>query len=69
MAFGALVDGEPFNQLGDTIGQARLGYINVKKEFEARKISAIAFGPERVALIRQSFELYATGEYSMKRLE
>lgn len=56
-------------RLGGTIGYAKLGYINIKEEFEGRKVSAVAFDEDRAALVRQGFELYATGEYSMKRLE
>ncbi len=55
-------------KLGGTIGQTKLGYLNVKEEFEGRKVSAVAFDPERANLVRQAFELYATGNYSMQRL-
>jgi hypothetical protein len=56
-------------RLGGTIGPAKIGYINVKEEFDGRMISAVAFDPERAALIRHGFELYATGEYTVKQLE
>ena len=55
-------------KLGGTIGQAKLGYLNVKEEFEGRKVSSIAFDPERADLVRQGFELYASGNYSVQRL-
>jgi len=40
----------------------------VKEEFEGRKVSSIAFDPERAVLVRQGFELYASGNYSVQRL-
>lgn len=55
-------------RLGGTVGPAPLGYRNVKEDFEGRMVSAIALDEERAPLIRKGFELYATGEYSLKRL-
>lgn len=54
---------------GGTIGQAKIGYINIKEEFEGRQVSAVAFDEQRAPLIREGFELYATGDYSIKKLE
>ncbi len=54
---------------GGTIGPAPLGYLNVKEEFEGRLVSAVAIDPERAPLIREGFELYATGDYSLDRLQ
>lgn len=55
-------------RLGGTIGQAKLGYVNIKEEVEGRKVSAVAFDTQRAPLIKQGFELYATGDYSVRRL-
>lgn len=55
-------------KLGGTIGPAPLGYKNVKEEFEGRMVSAVAIDDDRASLIRKGFELYATGDYSLKRL-
>ena len=55
-------------KLGGTIGRAPLGYLNVKEDVEGRMVSAVAFDELRAPLIRQGFELYATGDYSLERL-
>lgn len=54
---------------GGTIGRAKIGYVNIKEEFEGRQVSAVAFDEQRAPLIREAFELYATGDYSVKKLE
>ena len=54
---------------GGTIGPAPLGYLNVKEEFEGRLVSAVAVDLERAPLIREGFDLYATGDYSLDRLQ
>ncbi len=56
-------------KLGGTIGRAPIGYVNVKEDFEGRMVSAVGFDEVRAPLVRQAFELYATGNYSVKRLE
>ncbi len=55
-------------KLGGTIGRAPLGYLNTKEDFEGRMVSAVALDPARADLIRQGFELYATGDYSLEKL-
>ncbi|MEW1737581.1 recombinase family protein [Nocardia beijingensis] len=54
---------------GGTIGLAKIGYLNVRAEFEGRQINTIALDPERAPLILKAWELYATGEYTIERLE
>lgn len=56
-------------KLGGTIGRAPLGYVNVKEDYEGRMVSAVSFDETRAPLVRQAFELYSTGDYSVKRLE
>ncbi len=56
-------------KLGGTIGRAPLGYLNVKEDFEGRMVSAVSLDEVRAPLVQQAFELYATGNYSVKRLE
>lgn len=55
-------------KLGGTISRAPLGYLNVKEDVDGRMVSAVALDPQRADLIRQGFELYATGDYSLERL-
>jgi site-specific DNA recombinase len=54
---------------GGTIGRAPLGYLNVTEEYEGRPVRTIAVDPERSPLIETAFILFATGEYSVRRLE
>lgn len=54
---------------GGTNGRARVGYLNVRIEQDGRQINSIALDPERAPLIKQAFELYATGDYSLQRLQ
>lgn len=53
---------------GGTINKAPLGYKNVREDFEGRLVPSVAVDPERAPLIRQAFELYASGDYSLDRL-
>ncbi|MGW4370130.1 recombinase family protein [Nocardia takedensis] len=54
---------------GGTVGRAPLGYLNVKKQFEGKAISTVILDPQRSALVLRAWELYATGDYSIDRLE
>jgi site-specific DNA recombinase len=49
---------------GGTIGYAPVGYLNVKEEFDGRKVNTVTIDPERSPYIIHMFELYATGRYS-----
>lgn len=53
---------------GGTIGRAPLGYLNVIDRFEGREVRTVALDPERAPLIRQAFELYAEGTYTLDAL-
>lgn len=53
---------------GGTLGRAPLGYMNVRERFEGREIRTVGLDPERAPLIRQAFELYATGEYTLNSI-
>ena len=55
-------------QNGGTTGRAKLGYLNVRKDFDGRLVNTIDIDPERAPLIRWAFEQYATGEYSLTGL-
>jgi len=54
---------------GGTLGKAAVGYLNARDAFEGREIRIIRIDPERAPLVRQAFELYATGKYSFSDLE
>ncbi len=47
---------------------APIGYLNVRSDTGRKAESRLAVDSERGPLIRQAFELYATGEWSLRRL-
>lgn len=53
---------------GGTIGRAPLGYLNVRIDVDGRLVNSIGVDPVRAPLVRQTFELYATGDYSLEAL-
>ena len=53
---------------GGTIGRARLGYQNIRIEYDGRLVNTIGLDDERAPLVRTAWELYATGDYSIERL-
>ena len=53
---------------GGSVGRAKLGYLNVRKDFDGRLVNTIDIDPVRAPLIVWAFEQYATGEYSVSRL-
>lgn len=54
---------------GGTNGYARLGYLNRQAEIEGKRFNSIELDPQRAPLIKLAWELYATGDYSLDRLE
>jgi site-specific DNA recombinase len=56
-------------QNGGTVGKARLGYLNVRKDFGGRLVNTIDVDPERAPLISWAFESYASGEYTLLTLQ
>jgi site-specific DNA recombinase len=54
---------------GGTTGKAPIGYLNVRVEHEGRLINTVQIDPKRAPLVRKAFELYATGDYGLERLE
>lgn len=53
---------------GGTLGQARIGYLNVFDRLDGREIRTVVPDPERADLIRLAFDLYATGDYTLADL-
>lgn len=54
---------------GGTTGRARIGYLNVRKDVDGYQVNSIDIDPKRGPLVRWAFEQYATGEYSVVRLQ
>ena len=53
---------------GGTLGRAPLGYRNVRIDYEGRQINTVEIDSERAPLVRQAWELYATGDYTLEDL-
>lgn len=54
---------------GGTIARAKLGYLNIRVEHDGRLFNSIGLDEQRAPLVRQAFELYATSEYTLDRLQ
>ncbi len=54
---------------GGSVGRAKLGYLNVRKDFDGRLVNTIDVDPERAPLIKWAFEQYASGQYSVTQLQ
>jgi site-specific DNA recombinase len=54
---------------GGTVGKAKLGYLNVRKDFDGHLVNTIDIDPVRGPLMKWAFEQYATGEYSVAQLQ
>ncbi len=54
---------------GGTLGFAKVGYLNVRKEFDGKLINTVAQDERRAPLVRKAFQLYATGRYGLELLE
>ena len=54
---------------GGTLGKARLGYLNVRIDVEGRMVNSIALDEKRAPLVLKAWELYASGSYTIDRLE
>ncbi|QLD12750.1 recombinase family protein [Microbacterium oleivorans] len=55
-------------QRGGSVGRAKLGYLNVRKDYDGRLVNTIDLDPARYELIRRAFEQYATDQYSIWQL-
>ncbi|MFI6048403.1 recombinase family protein [Nocardia sp. NPDC051321] len=54
---------------GGTNGYAKLGYLNTQNEIDGKLFNSIQLDPDRAPLVRTAWELYATGDYTVERLE
>ncbi len=53
---------------GGTPFRAPLGYLNVQERIGGRSAAMVVLDPDRAPLIREAFELYATGDYTLRQL-
>jgi site-specific DNA recombinase len=54
---------------GGTTGRAKIGYLNIRKDIDGHLVNAIDLDPQRGPLVTWAFAQYATGEYSLTRLQ
>ncbi len=53
---------------GGTHGVAPIGYLNTRETVNGKEVRSVVVDPERVELVRNGFEAFATGEYSITTL-
>jgi site-specific DNA recombinase len=53
---------------GGSVGRAKLGYLNVRKDYSGRLVNTIDLDPKRAPLVAWAFEQYATGQHSISQL-
>jgi site-specific DNA recombinase len=56
-------------KMGGWPTKAPIGYLNVREKSAGKEIAKVVLDPERALLVRESFRLYATGEYSLPELQ
>lgn len=54
---------------GGTVSLAKIGYLNIRAEFKGKLVNTVGLDPERAPLLRKAWELYASGDYTITRLE
>lgn len=54
---------------GGSVGRAKLGYLNVRKDFDGRLVNTIDVDPVRAPVIVWAFEQYATNQHSIAQLQ
>jgi site-specific DNA recombinase len=50
---------------GGSMGPARIGYLNDRKMVGGREVAIITVDEDRVGLVQQAFDLFATGEHTI----
>jgi site-specific DNA recombinase len=53
---------------GGTPGLAPIGYLNVRKVVDGHEVRTVILDEERAPFVHRAFELYASGEYSVRQL-
>ncbi len=56
-------------KMGGWPTKAPIGYLNVREKAAGKEIAKVVLDPERALLVRETFRLYATGEYSLPELQ
>jgi len=56
-------------KMGGWPTKAPIGYLNVREKTAGKEIAKVVLDPERALLVRETFRLYATGEYSLPELQ
>jgi site-specific DNA recombinase len=56
-------------KMGGWPTKAPIGYLNVREKTGGKEIARVVLDPERAILVRETFRLYATGEYSLPELQ
>jgi site-specific DNA recombinase len=56
-------------KMGGWPTKAPIGYLNVREKTAGKDIAKVILDPERALLVRATFRLYATGEYSLPELQ
>ncbi|WP_462204045.1 recombinase family protein [Frankia sp. CcWB3] len=55
-------------KVGGTPGRAPVGYLNTRQRIEGREVTIVIIDPERAPHVRWAFEMYATGEWTLRQL-
>ncbi len=55
-------------KMGGWPTKAPIGYLNVREKTGGKEIAKVVLDPERALFVRETFRLYATGEYSLPEL-
>jgi site-specific DNA recombinase len=53
---------------GGTVGPAKIGYLNVREQFQGREVRTIAVDQERAPYVTLAFALFANGKYTVRSL-
>jgi site-specific DNA recombinase len=56
-------------KMGGWPTKAPIGYLNVREKVAGKEIAKVVLDPDRALLVRETFRLYATGEYSLPELQ
>ena len=56
-------------KMGGWPTKAPIGYLNVREKIAGKDIAKVILDPGRALLVRETFRLYATGEYSLPELQ
>ncbi len=55
-------------KVGGTPGRAHIGYLNTRRRIDGREVRVVVVDPDRAPLVQWAFEMYATGEWTVRML-